>query len=518
MKMDINKICEKLKHFNPQLYIRELEYTLINHARVYKDNNSNIKKDVLYIVKVSSISDLDKINACTNILIISDDIMVTQAIKRSDFNILIINNTMDTNSILKEIIGIFNANQQLLENSFHISELYLHGEGLQQILDNSCQILNNPIFLDDTESKPIAHSTNKNLSDIIKEKIIKSNNSNFDNEYDHNRETRIIEKVHKSKSPVYFISIGDYPSMVSSVVIDNNIVAYLTVYECGNIFSDTDFEFVSFLCTLIAMEMQKNKLSRYSSEYLHEAIILDLLAKNIEDPLSIEDKVKLLSKEFKGNYYVISIEVSQDEMNNTIIPYIRHRLKSIVKNSKIVIYKDHIVIITTRDKENPIRVDDLLELNTFLKRNSLHGGLSRQFSDLKDLWKYFHQSLISIKLGLELDNKKTICFYDDYVHFDILSICSKQIDIKTFCHQSLSKLLDYDRKNETDYVQIIYIYLKNKKNQTETAKKLNIYRRTVSYRINKIKELVNIDLDNEESTFHLYLSCKILEYIGEMNL
>lgn len=77
------------------------------------------------------------------------------------------------------------------------------------------------------------------------------------------------------------------------------------------------------------------------------------------------------------------------------------------------------------------------------------------------------------------------------------------------------KLIDYDKKYNTDYLETLYSYIANFKNQTELAKVMNIHRNTLYYRISKIEEIINIDLNNIDDFVSIYLSFKILEYTGE---
>ena len=75
----------------------------------------------------------------------------------------------------------------------------------------------------------------------------------------------------------------------------------------------------------------------------------------------------------------------------------------------------------------------------------------------------------------------------------------------------------YDEINNTNYYHTLFLYLKNNQNSTLTAKDLFIHRNTMLYRINKIKELTNIDFSNTEETFQVLLSYKIMNYINKLD-
>ncbi len=59
----------------------------------------------------------------------------------------------------------------------------------------------------------------------------------------------------------------------------------------------------------------------------------------------------------------------------------------------------------------------------------------------------------------------------------------------------------------------LYIYLKNEKSLVLASKILNIHRSTLIYRLNKINEIIKVDLDDADIRFHMILSFEILRYL-----
>jgi DNA-binding PucR family transcriptional regulator len=86
------------------------------------------------------------------------------------------------------------------------------------------------------------------------------------------------------------------------------------------------------------------------------------------------------------------------------------------------------------------------------------------------------------------------------------------IDLLNFCSDGLLKLIDYDKKNNTEYFKTLKAYIAADKNAVQTAKNMYIHRNTINYRLNKIKEIANLDLENGDEIFRLTMSMKILEF------
>ncbi|MCR4435772.1 MAG: helix-turn-helix domain-containing protein [Clostridiales bacterium] len=142
----------------------------------------------------------------------------------------------------------------------------------------------------------------------------------------------------------------------------------------------------------------------------------------------------------------------------------------------------------------------------------MKSGVSRCFYSLEDLREHYIQSVYALKLGKLLHDERNVFLYEDYAIFHVVEACSAAGDLKKYCHPSLLKLIEYDKQNNTSFVQTLAKYVYNSKNVAETANDLHIHRNTILYRIEKISEIMNVDLTNSNIILQLHFSFKIIEY------
>ena len=81
-------------------------------------------------------------------------------------------------------------------------------------------------------------------------------------------------------------------------------------------------------------------------------------------------------------------------------------------------------------------------------------------------------------------------------------------------HKGILKLQESDRTQNTDYMKTLKVYLDNQQNATQTAKELYIHRSTFLYRMERITDLLESDLQDPEEVLYLSLSFRILNYKG----
>jgi DNA-binding PucR family transcriptional regulator len=61
----------------------------------------------------------------------------------------------------------------------------------------------------------------------------------------------------------------------------------------------------------------------------------------------------------------------------------------------------------------------------------------------------------------------------------------------------MNAILENDRNNGTNYFETLKCYLENDRNMLQAAKKLNVHRTTLAYRLEKISIIMNTNVDDK---------------------
>lgn len=149
-------------------------------------------------------------------------------------------------------------------------------------------------------------------------------------------------------------------------------------------------------------------------------------------------------------------------------------------------------------------------------------GASMSFADLSRL-RFYAEQCHHILNGIEeygrLANEPQtrICFYNsDFFFFDFLKTYGIDTDYRWIIHPAIEKLALYDERNHMSNVTLLRTYIECGFNSKATAAALYLHQNSVLYRLDRIKEICKIDLKDHGETgpqlFHIYLSCKILEF------
>lgn len=161
------------------------------------------------------------------------------------------------------------------------------------------------------------------------------------------------------------------------------------------------------------------------------------------------------------------------------------------------------VIIDKMHKRAKKRIDD--------KRVYL--GIGSQMKDLGQVYLSYKRAKAAILMAMQFE--LPIVFFEDMGVYQILfSIEDKQILIEMY-HRLLQPLIDYDQKHHGELEKTLFYYLIYGESQITMAKNLYMHRNTINYRMNKIKELLNCQLDIFEEKVPYMLSYYIKKVLEE---
>lgn len=177
-----------------------------------------------------------------------------------------------------------------------------------------------------------------------------------------------------------------------------------------------------------------------------------------------------------------------------------HRLKELLPQAFVYLYGDRIVVLAL---EASLSVSSLRQLLYLLKKEKSIGGESNSFAHCEDLMRAYSQAVFAVEnavFGIKTFSELLLAY-----GISLLSSC-RDCNLK---NEALATLSTYDSKHEGELYETLRVFLENERNFTQTAAQLNIHRSTLIYRIDRITELCNLNLEDADTRLHLLLSYRL---------
>lgn len=150
-------------------------------------------------------------------------------------------------------------------------------------------------------------------------------------------------------------------------------------------------------------------------------------------------------------------------------------------------------------------------LSSLCRDYCLYAGISFPATGLSELSAAYFQAGAAIERLFRLHGDMQILSFQECV----LELLSRTPPAPLMPHHlispELTALIDYDRENGTPYFETFREYLLQERDIPRTSQTLIIHRTTLLYRLQKIRSLIHVDLEDPWQRLYLTLSLWILE-------
>ena len=231
--------------------------------------------------------------------------------------------------------------------------------------------------------------------------------------------------------------------------------------------------------------------------------------------------IQLSQRGFKINWHyaacVINLKNTNNVNLNSIITNLETHMQHNYEHFAIFLHDTEIIIILgnyTSDKIHDFINELTSHLNILLnKKNDYSIGIGKLTKSVRCLHKSYRQAKNIQKLQLKNKIDKSLIFYSDMGIYKLLMNIENEDILSEYYEHSIKPLREYDKKNNSDLTHVLRSYLKNNGSVKETADELFIHRNTVNYKINKIEEILNIDLSSLDARVQLMVGFMLEDMI-----
>lgn len=302
------------------------------------------------------------------------------------------------------------------------------------------------------------------------------------------------------KSPFYCGNV-----LRANVWIDEKRVCEIIVLEYEKPFNQGEIHLLHVFSQFIEKYIQKNR-SRFLTLSDISILFIEMLESNSAD----STKLTAIRNTFNwdiGEVLVLLCVEAHAQCETPIVGVLRDTLINGLKNSCTFSYHSHIVSVIAVNR-NGGYLTLSKQIEQLMPSGAFTWGVSYEFNSLERISEYYQQSLKVLKIAYNMTKRGATMY--DVVNHCIKTELKKLPVLQTYVHPALRKLEENDLIHSTNYLVTLYQFLLCGCNYTNAAIHLNLHRNSLIYRISRIQEIINIDLDNLDNINLLLLSYLII--------
>ena len=210
-------------------------------------------------------------------------------------------------------------------------------------------------------------------------------------------------------------------------------------------------------------------------------------------------------------YRCLVISLREIEIRTFSVSYNCQRLEEIFPDSFAFFYENNIISIIHFNGEPQDSAFIAEKIDDFLRESYFKAGLSIVYRDVYKTDVFFRQALAALDFGGGFDPESRCYPFRKYALPYVFRYGMGDTPPEFFCDEALLKLKTLGGGEGVDYYTTLKVYLENNMNLLHSAEKLYIHRTTLFYRINRIKEKLDIDLNDEDTRRSLLMSFYMMD-------
>lgn len=284
----------------------------------------------------------------------------------------------------------------------------------------------------------------------------------------------------------------------------------------------------------VALKLHQNKMVTELAQKCSSELIEDLLQNRVQDQDELIKRAELANWNLELNYqfYLIEVEAKEEiadrdtfyfyEIKERVLQLIRSYIKNNLKREYIIFsYKGSIILLINYEKESYLVKEDIKNIlnivDESLKNYYVNIGGGSFVNNALEIAESYQEASYIIDFLETTGKKNTIYYYNDLGILRLLWNVNKN-ELRKFSTDYLAKLIDYDKGNSTDWLDTLGVYLEEGGSIKKASERLFIHPNTMSYRIKRIREILDIDLQDKDVQLNLSAAYKICKYILQGNV
>lgn len=402
-----------------------------------------------------------------------------------------------------EIFDFYNQWENTLEMGLH------EGRMLQWFVDASDAVIGNPISLSDTSGHITAisqcypvGSVNADWDYCVTERKVPVAT------FQHSLSTSDGQPVTnwKSEPAIYCYPSDQLKAIGAYLKVEDETVGSLFIIEWHTKLDKGLLQLTDILCRFLSRHLEltgrEAELRTWSSSFIDILEGIEVELNEVE--LALNRNGQQTSKNQQWQLIAIKNILREHDAGKIMAA---RQLEASTDIPMIFVYRDYVLALSPCvDIEQCIT-----QISQNLDARIYQLGISLPFTDFFALSTSLKQAELALEYGDTAAGNAHYCSTYTY-NFILREFYEKSDAIKLeLLHPALKILRQYDEIHISQLYQTLYEYLSHERNLVETAAALYIHRNSLIYRINRIKQLVGVDLDSSYERSYLLLSYHLLQ-------
>lgn len=355
------------------------------------------------------------------------------------------------------------------------------------------------------------------ISYLEKGELLLTTGYKLDNE---NLNKDLIFRLHSKGLAGMGIQIGYYLSQIPEYIIADGNKYNFPIFEIPK---DLSFSIITqvVLKNAYAINIKlSDKIHRDNYKHVFENLKIDKKI-SFEDTCQIKSSLQLndasslclLTLSVINTYDTLISENTLLNIINNLRNYFHgHEILTIIEilDNKVMFLVSSIKKLSSHNLS--VELMHILKASSKTESNlMLLIGASNIFNSIENLTAAYQESCSSLSALEKIKVNTGVCFYKYLSLFKALGLINSDSYITNSLQEKINVLIEYDKLHNTNYFYTLKAFIDNEFNINLASEKIYIHRHTLKNRLEKMKQICDIDFDDYYSRLSLTLAIYLYE-------
>jgi sugar diacid utilization regulator len=257
--------------------------------------------------------------------------------------------------------------------------------------------------------------------------------------------------------------------------------------------------------TVLSMELARLRSIADTELRLGRDLVHDLLAGT--DDESALARAEALDYDLRGAHRVVVVDCKsrQPRAHDALLSAVRRAMRQARLTGLLETWSGSVAVVTAGhtdwEKMRQMILSDL-------RGGQCYIGVGSSCARPSELPRSLREAGLALRLQKTLLPGSSACEYPKLGVFRMLAAIPDLTDVDSFVREWLGSLLDYDERKGAELVRTLTQYLEHGGNYDATAAQLTVHKSTLKYRLQRIRELSGLELNNPDVHFNLQLATR----------
>jgi len=312
--------------------------------------------------------------------------------------------------------------------------------------------------------------------------------------------------------------------------VEKRVAGYLTLVDNASALSDFERQVLTYGADVCAIELAKTRAIASAVEQTRgDWIQMWLSGKPADEELlwrRAQQSGFAPDLPFVLVVFRADLVERQPLAQDTLLAFLRDELSRRGIKGAVGQYVDVILALiplAADDSGSLARLQELAEeLRVLVGERGATGdvaaGISRPATSLMALREAYREAKDAVSIAAELGESATSTYYGDLKLYQLLLALKEHnlAQLQQFTQEALEPIIAQDQRKQSELVHTLSGFFAANGNLAKAAQSLDVHRNTLVYRLERIEQLTQLDMDDAENRLVLHLALKMRRVLATL--